>query len=260
MFPSRKPPPGEQPLVQFSFTKQQIGLLAGGALVLLTISFSLGFVAADRRGGEKGGGEAEKGMAGAGSPYRGEREATVRISPSDGPGRDAGEKGETTSITPSFYKRLLSYNNPSAEKLDPLKLPDAISSNSSGGGANGSARRVSANKEKNNSLKNPSPAMKPRSAARVAPPASRAGLASGGLRSRFTIQVLSVQEPARAISVLRGLRDKGFSAFIQRVDLKEKGVWLRIRVGRFPDRGSAARMLQTLRAKTTVPGARVVPL
>jgi cell division septation protein DedD len=265
IFPSRKPPPGDQPPVQFSFTKQQIGLLAGGALVLLTISFSLGFVVADRRGGEKeGSGEVASGVASGESPYRDEREATVRIAPS-------GDKGGTTSIKPSFYKRLLSKENPETEKLDPLKLSGTNSfsnsgrrTDSSGGGMNaseadGSERKVSANKAKKNPPPKQFSAIKPRVSAKAAPPASKPGFA-GGPRSRFTIQVLSVREPARAISVMRGLRDKGFYAFIQRVDLKEKGVWLRIRVGRFPDRGSASRTLQALRAKTTVQGGHVIPL
>ncbi len=270
IFPSRKPPPGEQPPVQFSFTKQQIGLLTGGALVLLTISFSLGFVVADRREGEKeGGGGVESGVANAESPYRGEREATVRITPSGDKG--GASNGGTTSIKPSFYKRLLSKDNPAAEKLDPLKLSGTNSSsisgrraNNSGGGtsgsgADGSERKVSTDKAKENPPPKQFPAIKPRLSAKAVPPVSKLGL-SGGPRSRFTIQVLSVREPARAISVMRGLRDKGFYAFIQRVDLKEKGVWLRIRVGRFPDRGSAARTLQALRAKTTVQGGHVIPL
>lgn len=266
MSSSRKAPPGEQPLVHFSFTKQRIGLLAGGGLVLLTLSFSLGFVVAERRGSGKESAGVGTGAASAGSLGRGEREATVRISPSPNSGQGAGDKGAaskgvTTSIKPSFYKRLLSEDKPQTQKLDPLKLPETISSKISGGGANASGKRVSANKEKKNTLKNPPAAIKPRAAARTVPGASRAGLSSSsGLRSRFTIQVLSVQEPARAISILRGLRDKGFSAFIQRVDLKEKGVWLRIRVGRFPDRGSAARTLQALRARTTVQGGHVIPL
>jgi cell division septation protein DedD len=71
--------------------------------------------------------------------------------------------------------------------------------------------------------------------------------------------VLSVKEAERAERSLRELLRKGIPAFIERADLGNRGVWHRVRVGRFWTRTSAERTLQELRRKA-VRGASVVPM
>ncbi len=216
-----------------------MGLLLSGAFVLLTLSFSLGFVVAERQAaGDKERAAAPSEITSAGGFPRREREATVRITPATGPAKKPGAAKERVQIDPSFYQELLKEDKPAAEALAPLKLfTEPLAA----------PPKETATKEPGG--KSPPSAKTDRTASH---PREQ--------RPRFTIQVLSVQEPARAIRILRGLRDKGFSAFIQRVDLRERGVWLRIRVGRFPDRDSAARILQSLRAKTTAQRGQIVPL
>jgi cell division septation protein DedD len=232
-------------------------LAAGGALVVLVFSFGLGFVVAERQLSE----DARRGLAMARSATAvsssNEWEATVRIS---SPGADSGGENETTRIEPSFYKVLLEKNNPYGEKMGPLELLNAPAPAKSARSARApaSAPRTSA-QAKNGST--------PKTKPGLMPPGGRAPAKAISLKTKssnrgmlFTIQVLSVQKPERAIRVLRKLRDKGFSAFIQRVEIKERGAWLRIRVGRFPDRESALRTLQSIRAKTSVQGGQIVPL
>ena len=243
--------------IAYSCTRYQMYLAAGGALVVLVFSFGLGFVVAERQLSE----EARRGLAMARSATAvsssNEREVTVRISSL---GTDSGRNNETTRIEPSFYKVLLEKNKPNGEKMGPLKLLNAPAPAKSARSARApaSAPRTSA-QAKNGSTPKTKPGLISiggRAPAKAISPKTK----STNRGMLFTIQVLLVQNPERAIRILRKLRDKGFSAFIQRVEIKERGAWLRIRVGRFPDRESALRTLQSLRAKTSLQGGQIVPL
>ena len=248
-----RPPSHGPSRIAFSCTRYQMYLAAGGALVVLVFSFGLGFVVAERQLSE----EARRGLAMARSATAvsssNGREATVRIS---NPGADSGGENETTRIEPSFYKVLLEKNKPNGEKMGPLKLLNAPAPAKSARSAR--APRTPA-RTKNGSTPKTKSGLMPtggRAPAKAISPKTK----SSNRGVLFTIQVLSVQKPERAIRILRKLRDKGFSAFIQRVEIKERGAWLRIRVGRFPDRESALRTLQSIRAKTSVQGGQIVPL
>ncbi len=239
----------ESSKVYLEFTKQQAGLLIGGLLVLLALSFSLGFVLSERQGGADDTVASSK-PPGAALSAPGPREATVKFAP--GGGRSSGN-GDATKIQPSFYKALLEKEKPGDRKLDPLMLASK-------------PLPKSLPKEAPKAEKKTAPVMTAPVSARLPKPATvkpasvRSTSGNAGLAARFTIQVLSLKEPARAIRILRRLRDKGFSAFIQRVDLKDRGVWLRVRVGRYPDKTSALQALESLRAKASVKGGRIVPL
>ena len=62
----------------------------------------------------------------------------------------------------------------------------------------------------------------------------------------FAIQVASVQDIKGAEKMVANLRAKGYPAYQLRSDVAGKGVWYRIRVGGFEDRGAAANMLKKL--------------
>ena len=63
----------------------------------------------------------------------------------------------------------------------------------------------------------------------------------------FAVQVASVQDLKGADKLVAELRDKGYHAYRIRSEVRGKGVWYRIRVGGFEDRGSAANMLKKLK-------------
>ncbi|MBT3821897.1 MAG: hypothetical protein HOG04_10925 [Nitrospinaceae bacterium] len=236
--------------IRFSFSRQQFALFIGGAFILLTISFSMGFFVADRQAGvdDK---TAFASSSTSGSPTI-EAEATVKIAPKLDSGTKTARAGTSRAdvsnvIKPSFYKELLDKNEPSPEKLAPLKLPTAPMT---------TVPKKVQKLPKPVPLKNPSvgkTANTPKSVVAPRPPRVAA-------RPRYTIQVVSVKEPAYALKIHKKLREKGFAVFIQRVDLKAKGVWLRIRVGKFSDKKAAAQVLRALHAKTTVRGGQIVPL
>lgn len=242
-------------LIKFSFSRQQFALLIGGAFILLTISFSMGFLVAERQAGvDDNKGFAASGVSGS-APA--EAEATVKIAPKPESGMKTARAGTPRAdvsnvIKPSFYKELLDKNAPVPEKLAPLKLP--------------AAPMTAAPNQTNTKLSKPAPqknnpARAAKSAEAPRPPRASAKVATKPLgKPRYTIQVVSVKEPAHALKIHKTLREKGFAVFIQRVDLREKGVWLRIRVGKFSDRNAAARVLRELHAKTTVQGGQIVPL
>ena len=107
--------------VHLEFTKQQVGLLIGGLLVLLALSFSLGFVVSERQGGaDDAGAVASSKPPGAAVSAPGPREATVKFAPG---GERSSENGDATKIQPNFYKALLEKEKPGDRKLDPLMLP-----------------------------------------------------------------------------------------------------------------------------------------
>ncbi|MEE9256125.1 MAG: SPOR domain-containing protein [bacterium] len=243
--------------VYLEFTKQQVGLLIGGLLVLLALSFSLGFVVSERQGGaDDAGAVASSKPPGAAVSAPGPREATVKFAPG---GERSSENSDATKIQPSFYKALLEKEKPGDKKLDPLMLPSKPLPKSLPKDAL-KAEKKTAPVRTESVRTAPVSARLPKPEQRTDGPMARAASGNSGLAARFTIQVLSLKEPARAIRILRRLRDKGFSAFIQRVDLKDRGVWLRVRVGRYPDKTSALQALESLRAKASVKGGRIVPL
>ncbi len=79
-------------------------------------------------------------------------------------------------------------------------------------------------------------------------------------RGRFTIQVVSVQKFAHALKAFEALRKKGFRPFIEFADLGSGGTWYRVRVGRYPDKREAEKALSAVRAKTSLPAARITAM
>lgn len=93
---------------------------------------------------------------------------------------------------------------------------------------------------------------KPVSRPKIKPPAapktdSGPKPAPASVSGHFTVQVASVQDIKGAEKMVAGLRAKGYQAYQIRSDIDGKGVWYRIRVGGFEDRGDAEKMLKKLK-------------
>ena len=64
----------------------------------------------------------------------------------------------------------------------------------------------------------------------------------------FAVQVASVQDIKGAEKLVADLRNKGYQAYQIRSEVTGKGVWYRIRVGGFKDRGDAEKVLKKLKS------------
>jgi len=78
---------------------------------------------------------------------------------------------------------------------------------------------------------------------------------SGG----FTIQIRSSPNEAEARQFVDSLKSAGFDAYVMRADLGAKGVWYRVRVGRFQTREEAQREVGKLRSTARAAEAIIQP-
>lgn len=68
----------------------------------------------------------------------------------------------------------------------------------------------------------------------------------------FTLQLSAFQDRAEADRFAANLRDKGYAPFITEADLKGKGTWYRVRMGRFPTKDAAGRYLADFKRETSI--------
>ncbi len=68
----------------------------------------------------------------------------------------------------------------------------------------------------------------------------------------FTLQLSAYQDRAEADRFAAGLRDKGYAPFIVEANVPGKGVWFRVRMGRFPSRDAAGRYLADFKRETSI--------
>ncbi|MBI3129129.1 MAG: SPOR domain-containing protein [Candidatus Tectomicrobia bacterium] len=236
-------PSSETRLIRLTLSKLQIGLMAAGLAALLAAAFGLGSLL--------GGREADERAAAPG------RTTVVRLDPPPAPAA-----GEAVPPDPQFYKDLTAPPRPFQEASPSLiRLPDGKEPPKSPAREaqeppavrvpppepEGAAPREEARPQA------PAPAAPRGEVKAPEPPFSKDG------PPKFTIQVLSAREPGQAERLLRELLRRGIPAYIERADLGPRGVWHRVRVGRFWSRASAEQTLQDLRRKA-VRGASVVPL
>ncbi len=66
---------------------------------------------------------------------------------------------------------------------------------------------------------------------------------------RFTINVGSFRERARAERLMKELEGKGYEAFVAKAAIPQKGTWYRVSVGRFSSRAEAEAFTRTLKEK-----------
>ena len=245
-------------MFSISFTKFHAGLLLGCVFMMMAVSFSLGYAAADWRSVRVV--KEVRAVSQLGIPVAPERKAikaTVPISPAGGdsrPVKNDEKMEEGTNIRPSFYKALVEEDNPRKGKMSPLQLKAA------------SRQPVPIREPVNEAKENPRVRLRSVvggnnfKSRRHRPTKVSLPVRIEGTSVRFTIQVTVVQKPSRAIRITRNLQDAGFSAFLQRIELNGKEAWYRIRVGRFPNRQSAQKILRNLRLKALAHGGSIVPL
>jgi len=90
----------------------------------------------------------------------------------------------------------------------------------------------------------PEPKREPPPAPPKAPPAEPRDTSAMGY---FAVQVAAVQDVKGAQALVADLRSKGYQAYQIRSEVAGKGVWYRIRVGGFEDRGAAEKVLKQLK-------------
>jgi cell division septation protein DedD len=69
----------------------------------------------------------------------------------------------------------------------------------------------------------------------------------------YTIQVSSFRSLDQASELKGRLSKKGYAAYVQSVDLNEKGTWHRVRVGAYRDKDGAERVASDLRNRESLP-------
>jgi cell division septation protein DedD len=82
------------------------------------------------------------------------------------------------------------------------------------------------------------------------PTATHASLSQGG---DYTIQVSSFRSMEQASDLKGRLSKKGYTAYVQSVDLSDKGTWHRVRVGNYRDKEGAERVASDLRSQESLP-------
>jgi cell division septation protein DedD len=82
------------------------------------------------------------------------------------------------------------------------------------------------------------------------PSAARVSLSQGG---DYTIQVSSFRSVDQAGELKGRLSKKGYAAYVQSVDLSDKGTWHRVRVGNYHDKEGAERVAGNLRSQESLP-------
>ena len=79
--------------------------------------------------------------------------------------------------------------------------------------------------------------------------AVRVSLARGPAQSgEYTVQVSAYQSMAEATAFTASLKRKGFSPFVVKAEVGGKGIWYRVRIGRFATEAEAARAKEILAA------------
>jgi cell division septation protein DedD len=82
------------------------------------------------------------------------------------------------------------------------------------------------------------------------PTATRVSLNQGG---DYTIQVGSSRSLEQATELKGRLSKKGYVAYVQTVDLSDKGTWHRVRVGNYRDKEGAERVASDIRSRESLP-------
>ena len=144
-----------------------------------------------------------------------------------------------------------------AEATTPANTSAAAASGPKSTAANDAPAQVAAPAPTPEPAPQPAPAAAPKSdeKARVETPAP---VADGG--GNFTAQVGSHSNQSKANEHVSRLRAAGFDARSVAAELPGRGTWYRVQVGRFADRGEAAKAVAALHAKGAAAGALVVPV
>ncbi|MBL9039243.1 MAG: SPOR domain-containing protein [Archangium sp.] len=72
--------------------------------------------------------------------------------------------------------------------------------------------------------------------------------------AEWSVQLSASQERNEADRFAAGLRDKGYAPYIIEANVPGKGVWYRVRLGRFPSKDAASRYLADFKRETSMNG------
>jgi DedD protein len=70
----------------------------------------------------------------------------------------------------------------------------------------------------------------------------------------WTLQLSASQDKGEADRFASGLRDKGYAPFLVEANLPGKGLWYRVRMGRFPSKEAASHYLADFKRETSISG------
>lgn len=70
----------------------------------------------------------------------------------------------------------------------------------------------------------------------------------------WTLQLSAYQDKAEAERFAAGLRDKGYAPFIVEANVPGKGIWFRVRMGRFGSKDAATTYLADFKRETSIAG------
>jgi DedD protein len=76
----------------------------------------------------------------------------------------------------------------------------------------------------------------------------------GAADGSWTLQLSAYQDKAEAERFVAGLRDKGYAPYIVEASLSGKGVWYRVRMGRFGSKDAASTYLSDFKRETSIAG------
>jgi DedD protein len=68
----------------------------------------------------------------------------------------------------------------------------------------------------------------------------------------WAVQLSASQDKSEAERFSAGLRDKGYAPYLVKAEVSGKGVWYRVRLGRFPNREAAAKYLVDFKRETSM--------
>ncbi len=83
-------------------------------------------------------------------------------------------------------------------------------------------------------------------------PAQKERVASTGAKHHYTVQTASYPDRGMAEDEVKRLKKRGFAAFIVSSELPGKGMWHRVRLGSFSNRGAAEKLQKAIHEKERI--------
>lgn len=237
----------------FTFNTRQLVLLIAGYAFLCVLVFSLGVVVG------RAGNQPEATIDTTGTQAAVTPEAPAKV------GRDPRASGriplipeaapkDETSREPAFTFSPLPAAPAATQQTEPSESPTAIAQQTPPPIVPEVTRRAEppsvapkAEEKRDPETRRPE-ATSPRP--RAIPSSRPVSAAQGG---DYTIQVSSFRSLDQASELKGRLSRKGYAAYVQSVDLQERGTWHRVRIGAYRDKDGAERVASDLRLRESLP-------
>lgn len=89
-------------------------------------------------------------------------------------------------------------------------------------------------------------------------PRKEPAAAPSSSKLRYTLQIASYQEKQVAEDEVKKMKKRGYAAFIASSDLPGKGLWHRVRLGSFLNKGAAEKLQKTIQGKEGISSMIVI--